>query len=140
MTAKSRRIAALRQMLDDRRREIQNQLHSGIRDRRTDRAKDVLDYLEHSDADIQSHIHSALIEMRAGTLARIDQALVRLVEGRYGSCVECDREISAGRLHALPFAVRCRGCEDRREQEQGRTRRLGGGMTSLSLFPDALSS
>ena len=129
MTTKSRRTAGLRQMLGDRRREIQDQLRGRIRDRRADRAKDVRDDLE-----------SAVLEMRAATLARIEQALVRLDQGRYGSCVECDGEISAQRLRALPFAVRCRACEDRREQEQGRARRLAGGTAGLSLFPDALSS
>jgi DnaK suppressor protein len=42
--------------------------------------------------------------MRADTLARVDEALVRLDAGKYGSCVECDGEISERRLRALPFA------------------------------------
>jgi hypothetical protein len=43
-------------------------------------------------------------------------------------------------LLALPFAVRCRACEDTREQEQRRVQRLTGSTVSLSLFPEALSS
>ena len=43
---------------------------------------------------------------------RIDDALVRLDAGQYGSCLECAREISERRLRALPFAVRCQACED----------------------------
>ena len=47
---------------------------------------------------------------------RIDEAIARLAEGAYGACVECDAEISEGRLQAVPFAVRCQACEARREQ------------------------
>lgn len=50
-------------------------------------------------------------------VARIDDALMRLDAGKYGSCLECAREISEQRLRALPFAVRCQACEERREQD-----------------------
>jgi len=42
---------------------------------RTDRATEVLDDLESSDADIHGDIELALIQMRAETLIRIDEAL-----------------------------------------------------------------
>ena len=140
MRARRARTARLRQVLSERRREMQDQMHSRILDRRVDRVKDVRDDLEHSDMDVQRHVESAVLEMRAGTLRRIDQALVRLDAGRYGRCAECHGEISEQRLRALPFAVRCRACEDTREQEQGRVQRLAGSTVSLSLFPEALSS
>ena len=106
---------------------MQDDVQSRIRDGRTDRPKEVRDVLEHSDADIQGDIEFALLQMRAETLARIDEALVRLDAGKYGSCFECEGEISERRLRALPFAVRCQACEKRREQEQGRARRLAHG-------------
>ena len=141
MTDTATRNADLRQMLSERRREMQDDVQSRIRDGRTDRPIEVRDDLEHSDADIQGDIEFALLQMRAETLTRIDEALVRLDAGKYGSCFECESEISERRLRALPFAVRCQACEERREQEQGRrassSRRQRG---SLSLFPDVVSS
>ena len=136
MTDTTIRNADLRQMLIERRREMQDEVQSRIRDGRTDRHKEVRDDLEHSDADIQGDIEFALLQMRAETLARIDEALVRLDAGKYGSCFECDGEISERRLRALPFAVRCQACEERREQEQGHARQLAQRRGSLSLFPD----
>jgi DnaK suppressor protein len=130
------RTADLRRMLTERRRAMQDEVQSRIRDGRIDRHHEVSDDLEHSDADSQGDIELALLQMRADTLARVDQALVRLEAGKYGSCVECDGEISERRLHALPFAVRCQACEERREQEQGRVRRR----RSVSLFADVASS
>jgi hypothetical protein len=41
-------------------------------------------------------------------------------------------------LQALPFGVRCRPCEDRRELEQGSARRDPCPLGALSLSPEAL--
>jgi DnaK suppressor protein len=130
------RKAELRQMLTERRSAMQAQVQSRIRDGRTDRHTEVSDDLEHCDADSQGDIELSLLQMRADTLARVDEALLRLDAGKYGRCVECDGEIAERRLRALPFAVRCQACEGRREQDQGRARRR----SNVSLFADVTSS
>ena len=68
-----------------------------------------------SESDIQEDIEFALIQMKAETLTKIDEALTRLDEGAYGYCYECGEEIAERRLRALPFAVRCKDCEAARE-------------------------
>lgn len=68
--------------------------------------------------DIQEDIEFALMQMKSETLSKIDSALTRLSQGNYGNCSECGYEIAEQRLRALPFAVRCRGCEDKRERGQ----------------------
>ena len=133
------RNADLRKILTDRRRKIQDDVQSRIRDGRTGRPVEVRDDLEHSDADIQGDIELALLQMRAETLTRIDEALIRLDEGKYGSCFQCAGEIAERRLRALPFAVRCQACEEKREQE-GHARQAAQRRGGVSLFPDAVSS
>ena len=124
----------LRQLLHDRRHEMQGDVRTRIRDARTDRASDVFDELDHSDAAMQEEMDFALIQMKAETLARVDEALARLDEGSYGRCFECGDEISEKRLRALPFAGRCTTCEERREQAQGRARQGAQSRAHLSLF------
>ena len=140
MTETSTRTADLRQILSERRQKMQNDVQSRIRDGRTGRSIEVRDDLEHSDADSQGDLALALLQMRTEVLARIDEALARLDAGKYGSCFECQAEISERRLRALPFAVRCQACEERREQEQGRARRLAGRSAGFSLFSNVGSS
>src|ERR1700730_18401237 len=140
MTKSANRNADLKSMLTERRREMQEEVQSRIRDGRTDRQNEVRDDLEHPGSDIQGDIEFSLLQMRAETLTRIDEALVRLDAGKYGSCFECEREISERRLPALPFAVRCQACEERREQAHGRAKRVAQQRGSLSLFPDVVSS
>jgi phage/conjugal plasmid C-4 type zinc finger TraR family protein len=43
-------------------------------------------------------------------------ALVRLVEGNYGVCVECGKDIPEARLRAKPEAARCFECQSARER------------------------
>jgi DnaK suppressor protein len=110
-----------------------------MRDGRTDRPSDVRDGLELSDADIQSDVDLALLQMRAETLVRINEALGRLDAGGHGSCSDCAGRIPQRRLRAQPFAVRCLQCEERRERRghagQAAERRVG-----VSLFGDAVNS
>jgi DnaK suppressor protein len=81
----------------------------------------VLDDAELSEADVQEELDLALLEMHAETLDRIEDALGRLACGNYGNCADCGDPIPARRLEALPFAARCRSCEE--DQERAKARR-----------------
>jgi DnaK suppressor protein len=113
------RYSDLRRMLEERRREILSEVQGRIRDQREadtwGKVHEVLDAGESSEADIQEDIEFALIQMKAETLTKINEALGRLEEGTYGYCSDCGGEISGPRLRALPFAVRCKECEEARE-------------------------
>jgi DnaK suppressor protein len=133
------RYEELKQMLQDRQRELMQEVQGKIRGVRADGAEkphDVLDQGETSEVDIQEDIELALIQMKAETLNKINEALARLEEGRYGFCFECGEEISPARLRALPFAVRCKDCEEAREIAAQRERTLAQRRGASSLFYD----
>jgi DnaK suppressor protein len=134
------RYEELKSILEDRRREIVNQVQGRMRDVRAEgggaTVQGVLDAAESSEADIQDEIEFALIQMKAETLNKIDEALRRLEEGSYGYCFECGEEISERRLRALPFAVRCKNCEEAREVAQQRERLMAQRRGAASLFID----
>ena len=121
-----RRDRELKKMLQDRRRELMYEVQGRIRDARTHITKErqVLDQGESSEVDVQEDIEFALIQMKAETLNQIDVALRRLNERTYGICFECGNEIAERRLRALPFAVRCKDCEEARETAEQRERIL----------------
>lgn len=140
MNRAATRIAGLTQMLIERRHQLQDEVHDRIRDGRTGRSADGDDDLEHSEADTQTDIGLALLQLRAATLARIDEALGRLDAGTYGTCADCDRDIAARRLRALPFAVRCQACEEQREAEDGQARHLAVERGGLPFARNGFSS
>jgi len=121
------RYAELKRILEDRRREILTEVQDKMRDVRAEASGEgqgVLDAAETSEADIQDDIEFALIQMKTETLHKIEEALLRLEEGTYGNCFECGEEISERRLRALPFAVRCKDCEEAREVAEQRQRQM----------------
>jgi DnaK suppressor protein len=135
-----RRDYELKKMLEDRRRQLVYEVQGKIRDGRRDPTKEreVLDEGESSEVDIQDEIEFALLQLKAETLHKIDVAIRRLDEGAYGQCFECGDQIAEARLRALPFAVRCRDCEEAREAAQWRermTQRRG----SSALFVDTVN-
>lgn len=137
------RYLELRRILEDRRREIVSAMQEKMKDVRnegsTSAMTGVLDEGEASEVDIQEDIVFALLQMKAETLTRIDEALTRLEEGAYGNCFECGEEIAHQRLRALPFAVRCRDCEEAREAAALRERSLASRRGGASLFMDISS-
>src|SRR5499426_1411922 len=133
------RYSELKQMLEERRREIQAEVQGKMRDVRAagevGKLNDVFDAVESSEADIQEDIEFALIQMKSETLNKINDALARLEHGDYGYCFECGEEIAEKRLRALPFAVRCKDCEEAREVAERRERQLAS-RRGASLFAD----
>lgn len=134
------RYNELRAMLDERRQQLQNEVQGRMREVRAEDAwgklTEVLDAVESSEADIQEDIEFALIQMKAETLNKINDALTRLEAGSYGYCYECGEEIAEKRLRALPFAVRCKDCEEARENVERRERQLAARRGAASLFLD----
>jgi DnaK suppressor protein len=60
------------------------------------------------------------VDRESTMLRNVKGALQRIHDGTYGTCVECESEISPKRLAAVPWAPRCILCEeaaDRAERE-----------------------
>jgi len=135
------RYTELRKMLENRRREIQAEVQGKMRGVREEgswggKLNEVLDAVESAEADIQEDIEFALVQMKSETLNKINDALTRLEHGDYGFCFDCGEEIAEKRLRALPFAVRCKDCEQARENAEQRERQLANRRGASSLFVD----
>jgi RNA polymerase-binding transcription factor len=57
-------------------------------------------------------------------IRNIDEALLRLDDGEYGICEECEEEIPLGRLKVMPFARHCVKCKSDMEKLQAQTKRF----------------
>jgi DnaK suppressor protein len=135
------RYAELKLMLEGRRREIQAEVAGKMRGVREEgswggKLNEVLDAVESAEADIQEDLEFALVQMKSETLNKINDALGRLDQGTYGNCFECGDEIAEKRLRALPFAVRCKDCEEAREVAEQRERQMAARRGTSGLFLD----
>ena len=81
-----------------------------------DGVKDSVDMSLH---DVNQEIAFRLGERESQIVADIDQALMRIDEGTYGTCARCGQEIPERRLEALPTARYDADCQSAIEQSAG---------------------
>jgi DnaK suppressor protein len=131
LKADRERADVLRRMLEERRTELQQKLRA-VREEIPGRQDDVVDAEEQSVTDFVQEMDFALMEMKAQTLIRIDEALQRLDQGTYGVCIECEAEIAEARLKAVPFAARCLECQQREEETEAAEERAAAPARALA--------
>ncbi|NVN91207.1 MAG: TraR/DksA family transcriptional regulator [Desulfuromonadales bacterium] len=112
----------LHKMKDDTLREIHKSLKSGT---------DVLtinepsgDIYDQASSERDRELGLLLGDREREKLHAIDEALLRINEGEYGICEECEEEIPLGRLKAMPFARHCVRCKSDLEKIQAQTKRF----------------
>ncbi len=102
--------------LEELRRQQREELELRLRELREStmpsETVDVTDVEALSDNATATGVGAAVVEITSRTLQGIEDALRRLKSGTYGRCFDCDREITAPRLRALPFAERCLDCQE----------------------------
>jgi RNA polymerase-binding transcription factor DksA len=124
----------LRDWLDARRHALNENLQLRIA-RIREHGSNVMPLKEADESDLND-LDVVLVEIATVTLRRIDEAIERLDDGRYGFCTRCFRPIAEARLRAMPFAVCCRQCESEREsaaicERQAPRRPFGAAGSSL---------
>ena len=82
------------------------------------------DIYDQASSERDRELELILSDRERQKLHNIDDALLRMKEGEYGICEECDEEIPLGRLKAMPFTRHCVKCKSDLERLQAQTRRF----------------
>ncbi|MBQ5490529.1 MAG: TraR/DksA C4-type zinc finger protein, partial [Treponema sp.] len=53
----------------------------------------------------------------AARLTAIENAIVRINQGKYGLCLQCGKPIPEARLDAIPYAALCVNCQTVQEKK-----------------------
>lgn len=112
----------LHQIKDDTLREIQKTLKSGTETLTIGEPSG--DIYDQASSERDRELGLLLGDRDREKLHAIDEALLRINEGEYGICEECEEEIPLGRLKAMPFARHCVKCKSDLEKLQAQTRRF----------------
>ncbi|GAM11803.1 RNA polymerase-binding transcription factor DksA [Geobacter sp. OR-1] len=118
---KSEMKAILVKMKEDALNEITKAMKSGANTVTGEPSGDIYDQ---ASSERDRELGMLLGDREREKLANIDEALMRLEEGEYGICEECEEEIPLGRLKALPFARHCVKCKSDIERQQAQTKRF----------------
>src|SRR3974377_336639 len=68
------------------------------------------------------------LESNFSRIQSVKLALERIEDGSYGTCLECDEEISPKRLKALPWASCCVRCQEIADRERVKAEREAAGI------------
>ena len=79
----------------------------------------VKDSIDFSMMDVNKELALRLGERESQMVADIDQALLRITEGTYGTCTRCGKLIDERRLEALPTARYDATCQSLVEKANG---------------------
>ena len=69
------------------------------------------DALDEVQLAMERELATRNLERESALLRSVRQALSRIDEGTYGSCLQCEEEIGAKRLNALPWTPLCINCQ-----------------------------
>ena len=63
-----------------------------------------------------NELNSQLASIETRELFFVQRAILKIREGRYGTCEDCDGPIPIARLNALPYSVMCVDCQRTQEE------------------------
>jgi DnaK suppressor protein len=115
-------IEHLREMLLARRSALLHQVDRVENDLRAlDENKNTEPELEEEAQDENlSRVLTGLDGRSQAEIEAIDAALTRMADGEYGRCADCGEPIPVERLEALPTAMRCVECAEKRARDESR--------------------
>lgn len=70
--------------------------------------------LTRMDAISDKAVNERMMGLNKQMLLKLSNALLRIEKGTYGKCVACGKQIPLGRLQAVPEALLCVPCADKR--------------------------
>jgi DnaK suppressor protein len=74
------------------------------------------DALDETQFAAQRELTTRGLERESQLLRNVRAAMDRIADGSYGTCLECEEEISQKRLNAVPWATRCITCQQAADQ------------------------
>jgi DnaK suppressor protein len=114
------REAALRRMLflkrDEILKETQQEIAKYIKGENRQLVETALDDGDWSVIDLSEDVNLRKLSAHKDTLRKIEESIRKLNEKTYGTCEDCGEKINPERLKVLPFAIRCRDCQEEKEE------------------------
>jgi DnaK suppressor protein len=108
-------IRAIRARLLEMKKGIWNELktkwRTDIEKNYTGQPSTVLDDADLASANTTEQLELSIIESKERQLLEIEDALLRIEEGTFGTCVDCGNPINKKRLELVPKTRRCMLCQ-----------------------------
>lgn len=105
-----------RSRLMDQREQIMNLYEHDLRVGQMASDEGTEDIVDRANNAYNREFMFALSDTERQILLEIDEALLRLDNGKYGTCLNCEESIPRTRLKAVPWTRYCIDCQEQAEQ------------------------
>ena len=116
----AQQIKEFKQRLEERSSQLREEIHQELLkyddEQYLELAGKVHDNEEESVADLLVDLNLADIDRHVHEIRTVESALLRIDNGTYGLCSECNGPIAVERLQVYPAAQRCYACQAVYEQ------------------------
>lgn len=79
---------------------------------------DLPDETDLAASEINQNLVFKLRDRERQLLGKIDEALARIDDGTFGTCIDCEEPIEVRRLEARPVSDLCIACKERQEHKE----------------------
>lgn len=117
-------LKAAKTRLEGMKKALMREITDDLRQGREGAKEDGMDTYDLASEERDREISFILGDREREKLQSIENALERIEDGTYGICENCDSEIAAGRLDAMPFSRLCVSCQAEQEKEARSQRRF----------------
>lgn len=119
MTLRREKLESVKGLLLSRREALAQDLRQATQNFIDDEPS-FADSVDQASADTDRTVTTSLKNRERDVLRQIDEALRRIESGEFGTCEQCEEEISEARIKAFPFTTLCIDCKAELESEQRR--------------------
>jgi len=112
-------LLEIREILLQMKKDILKTLAERIKSNDLTDQREIGDIFDDADLEQTRELNLLLGTRERQKLDQIESALSRMEKGEYGFCEDCEENIPAGRLKAMPFATLCVKCKSERESMEG---------------------
>lgn len=111
-------LTKYRKLLLEEKERILNNSKNALKNELALSPDDLADETDLAASEINQNLVFKLRDRERQLLSKIDEALMRMDEGTFGTCEDCEESIEPRRLEARPMSTLCIACKERQEHRE----------------------
>lgn len=111
-------MARYRKLLLEEKQRILNNSKNAVKNELALSPDDLPDETDLAASEINQNLVFKLRDRERQLLSKIDEALGRMDEGTFGTCIDCEEPIEPRRLEARPVSEFCLSCKEKQEHRE----------------------
>lgn len=110
-------LSKFKKLLLDEKQRVLNSARKDLEDIKVD-VDDLPDETDMAASEINQTLAFKLRDRERLLLGKIDEALLKIEEGTFGTCESCEEPIEIRRLEARPVSTLCINCKEHKEHRK----------------------